>query len=404
MPDGQLRCLSLFTGAGGLDLGFQVAGFQHVGCVERDRDARQTIAANQPDWPLLKGGDILERSPTEILNAFDIKRGELELVLAGPPCQPFSKSAFWVNGNTARLNDPRARTLQATLDLVECALPKAVVIENVRGISYRGKDEGVALIRERLDEINKKYGTEYQLTATCLRATNYGVPQLRDRTFLIAIKSGLTFSEPLPITGIEGVRPVPTAWDALSTINVSSEEREQLSATGKWADLLPSIPEGSNYLWHTPEGGGEPLFAWRSRFWSFLLKLAKDKPSWTIQANPGSATGPFHWDNRRLAIKEMARLQSFPSQYHFVGSYHSARRQIGNAVPPAMAEAVARRVRALICGEPYCGELKLAVPVSVTSPPPGMVTQVPAKYLVLKGTHKPHPGTGLGPGALRRAN
>lgn len=308
-----------------------------------------------------------------------------------------------MNGTTARLEDPRADTLWAMMDLVEETLPSALVIENVRGIAYRDKDEGARLIRQRLREINAAHGTKYELRITCLRATDYGVAQLRERAFLIAFRSGVAFQDPAPITGGDTVRSVPTAWDALSKVEISDKDTNQLSARGKWAELLPSIPEGKNYLWHTPEGRGEPLFAWRSRFWSFLLKLAKDQPSWTIQADPGSATGPFHWDNRRLAIPELARLQSFPISYIFAGSYHSARRQIGNAVPPALAEAVARRVRSLTLNELYDSTLTLAISPAATTPPPAAALAVPDKYLPLKGQHKPHPGTGLGPGALHRA-
>src|SRR5215204_4929657 len=117
MSGARSRCLSLFSGAGGLDLGFESAGFEHIGCVERDKDSRETLVGNRPDWPLLPGGDIIGPEPSQILKDFGIERGEVEVVIAGPPCQPFSKSAFWVNGTTARLQDPRADTLWAMMDL-----------------------------------------------------------------------------------------------------------------------------------------------------------------------------------------------------------------------------------------------------------------------------------------------
>jgi len=110
--------------------------------------------------------------------------------------------------------------------------------------------------------------------------------------------------------------------------------------------LLKSIPEGKNYLWHTPRGAGEPLFGWRTRYWSFLLKLSKGQPSWTIQAEPGPATGPFHWRNRLLSIQELVRLQTFPDEYEIVGSRRSAQMQVGNAVPPFLAEQVTIALRA----------------------------------------------------------
>ena len=96
-------------------------------------------------------------------------------------------------------------------------------------------------------------------------------------------------------------------------------EDEDLAVRGKWADLLPSIPEGSNYLHHTDRGEGMPLFGWRRRYWTFLLKLAKNRPSWTIQAQPGPAVGPFHWSNRRLSVRELSRLQTFPDDVNIVG-------------------------------------------------------------------------------------
>ena len=89
------------------------------------------------------------------------------------------------------------------------------------------------------------------------------------------------------------------------------------SGDRKSADLLPAIPEGENYLFHTNRGAGVPLFGWRTRFWNFLFKLAKDRPSWTIQARPGPATGPFHWTNRRLSARELCRLQTFPDGLRF---------------------------------------------------------------------------------------
>src|SRR5206468_6143085 len=123
-----------------------------------------------------------------------------------------------------------------------------------------------------------------------------------------------------------------TAWDAIGDFSQDSNDPD-LAISGKWADLLPTIPEGKNYLWHTPRGGGEPLFGWRTRYWNFLLKLAKDQPSWTIQAQPGPAVGPFHWKSRRLSTRELCRLQTFPDDVVIVGDRMSLHRQVGNAVP-----------------------------------------------------------------------
>ena len=172
---------------------------------------------------------------------------------------------------------------------------------------------------------------------------------------------------------------------------------------GAWAELLPSIPEGSNYLHHTDRGGGLPLFGWRRRYWSFLLKLAKDQPSWTIQAQPGPAIGPFHWKNRRLSMRELARLQTFPDDVRITGSRGAVQKQLGNAVPSLLAEVIAREIRVQLLGmKPLAGAPKLLPPDR--SPPPAAepVARVPKKYRKLIGEHDAHPGTGKGYGAVER--
>src|SRR5262249_20870024 len=138
---------------------------------------------------------------------------------------------------------------------------------------------------------------------------------------------------------------------------------DDLEVRGKWAELLPSIPEGQNYLWHTSRGEGLPLFGWRRRYWNFLLKLAKDRPSWTIQAQPGPAVGPFHWKNRRLSTRELCRLQTFPDNVSIIGDRGSIQRQVGNAVPSLLAEVLARAIRyQLLRLRPLRGALRLLPP------------------------------------------
>jgi DNA (cytosine-5)-methyltransferase 1 len=187
-----------------------------------------------------------------------------------------------------------------------------------------------------------------------------------------------------------------TAWDALHDLPKRIDPSTK--ANGKWAELLPTIPEGNNYLWHTDRGGGEPLFGWRRRYWSFLLKLAKDQPSWTIQAQPGPATGPFHWDNRRLTMREMARLQTFPDNVEILGNIADAQKQLGNAVPSLLAEIMARAIAAQLLNRPASGDApSLALRVAPLAPPPPRVpAPVPKRFLALRGQHAAHPGTGKG--------
>ena len=396
-----LKVISLFTGAGGLDLGFEAAGYSTVACVELDATARETLTRNRPEWNLLDEGDIHRVLPTDLLRTANLSVGDVDVVLGGPPCQPFSKAAFWVAGETLRLADPRASTLSATMDIVGAVLPRAVVIENVRGIAYRDKGEAISLIQRRFKSINRRHRTRYHPDLVVLSATAYGVPQVRERAFIVAFRDGQRFVAPTPTHGDE-LLPVATAWDAIGGMRPSKKELAMLQLRGKWADLLPSIPEGSNYLFHTARGGGLPLFGWRTRYWSFLLKLARNEPSWTLQAAPGPATGPFHWQNRLLSVQEMMALQTFPKGYEIAGSYNAARRQIGNAVPSALAEAVARQVRAILTGENLVGPSILATQPRQGSPRTRRPQPVPAKYLSLIGEHAEHPGNGRGPGAQQR--
>jgi DNA (cytosine-5)-methyltransferase 1 len=133
-----------------------------------------------------------------------------------------------------------------------------------------------------------------------------------------------------------------------------------------------------------------------------LLKLAKNQPSWTIQAEPGPATGPFHWRSRLLSIEELCRLQTFPSGYQIEGARQSAHRQLGNAVPSAIAELLGLEIRRQMFGERVRRTLRLIPAARSDCPPPERPTRVPKQYLDLRGRHGEHPGTGLGPGARRR--
>jgi DNA (cytosine-5)-methyltransferase 1 len=146
------------------------------------------------------------------------------------------------------------------------------------------------------------------------------------------------------------------------------------------------------------------LFGWRTRYWNFLLKLAKDRPSWTVQAQPGSATGPFHWESRKLSIAELCRLQTFP-ELHIDASRAEAQRMLGNAVPSLLAEVLAREIGVQLLGRPtYQKPPRLLPPVRTDMPPPEQVRPVSRPYLALIDEHEDHPGTGLGRGAKRRAN
>lgn len=399
-----LTVASLFTGAGGFDLGLEEAGFRVCLCVESDPDARRTIGRNRRGWNLADPPDIHALTPNSLLEQAGLRPRQLTLLAGGPPCQPFSKSAYWVNGDSRRLEDPRARTLDAFLRTVDAALPRIVLLENVGGIAFAEKDEGLRFINSQLREINRRRKTSYQPQVLRINAADYGVPQLRERVFLIATRHGGVFSLPASTHG-PGLEPHRTAWDAIGDLDVNTWSRE-LEPTGRWADLLPSIPEGRNYLWHTPRNeakGGRPLFGWRTRYWSFLLKLAKDQPAWTIQASPGPATGPFHWKGRLLSVEELCRLQTFPEGYKIEGNRRSAQRQIGNAVPSAIGEFLGLEIRRQFLGHRVRHHLRLIPSRREGCPPPERPAPVPERYETHGRTLRDHPGTGLGPGARPQA-
>jgi DNA (cytosine-5)-methyltransferase 1 len=395
------KVISLYSGAGGLDYGFEAAGFETVFANDLDHDSCETLRLNR-QWSVVERS-VFEVPSEEILSVAGVAPGEVDILIGGPPCQPFSKSGYWAKGESARLDDPRAATLDAYLRVVEDLQPRTFLLENVHGIAYSDKNEGLQLLLRKIREINRRTGSRYIPRYEVLNAAWYGVPQLRERFFLIASRDGTIFNFPSPAytdpSEHRRLRELPsyrTAWDALA--DVRNDPSEDTGPRGKWAELLPSIPEGHNYLWHTERGGGLPLFGWRRRYWNFLLKLSKSLPSWTIQAQPGPAVGPFHWENRRLSHRELCRIQTFPDGVHVAGGRRSIQRQIGNAVPSLLAEVLGREIKTQLLGYAKVeGPLRLLPPDRSPAPPPHSVLPVPSTYQKLAGRHRAHPGTGKGP-------
>lgn len=352
MVDGPIA-ISLFSGAGGLDLGVENAGFRVTAAVEHDRDAALTMEKNfhHLAGPVIYR-DILDTPTDEILERAGLRAGERpELLVGGPPCTPFSKSGFWLEYKRAGL-DPGASLLQAYTRVLAEAKPQAFILENVYALTYNNKASRPAFER-LLREID---AAGYDITKGVLNAADYGVPQARPRLFIIGTPKG----QPVPNlpkprrTGSwerrnTGAGDVPhlTAGEALAELKTEPEPGEVLG--GQYAHLLPDIPPGENYLHYTAEKGHpQPLFKWRSRYWSFLLKLDPNRPSPTIQAQPGPNVGPFHWDNRRMRVPEVKRLFTFPDEFDLVGNRTSIQAQLGNSVPPLLAEQVAAQVFAVL--------------------------------------------------------
>jgi DNA (cytosine-5)-methyltransferase 1 len=364
MPD-QLPVISLFSGAGGLDLAVErcaepplrqdgTEGPLRVAvATDYEPTALDTLRANMSAETLT--GDIRELPTTELLRAGGLSKGDAALVIGGPPCTPFSKSGFWLDYKRES-RDPNASLLDEFARVVEDARPEAFILENVQGLTYRTHRDQLDRVLGQLRELG--YSPQWQV----LNAADYGVPQLRKRVFIVGRRDGkqFTFPEPTHSGWTEHTRvfdetrePYVTSGEVLKDLLPGEPEREEI-ADGTFADLLASIPPGQNYLWHTERGGGEPRFKWRSRYWTFLLRLDPDRPSSTLQAQPGPWVGPFHWENasngsgqmraRRLRLPEILRLMTFPDDFKVVGSRQVFQRQLGNAVPVELGKAVVRAV------------------------------------------------------------
>lgn len=348
MPyDAPLSCISLFSGCGGLDIGVEAAGFRVAVATDIEKTCAATYAMNFPNTPFVVGsiGKIETRS---LLAASGLQRGQVDLLVGGPPCPAFSKSRFYRTEKPRALDDPvAAETVGGYLRVLADVRPKAFMLENVRGLAY-------GVHRDALEHIlTTAKALGYHVKWGIVNAANYGVPQIRERCIVLGSLYGdidfpnVTHSK----TPENGSRRWASAGDAIGDLDTDENASDEGHyAGGKFNHLLAEIPPGENYLYYTKERGHPaPLFKWRSRYWSFLLKLSPDMPSWTIQARRSNNMGPLHWRNRILRIEEVARLQTFPDDFVFSGTVEKQWRQIGNAVPPLLAkrfgEEIARHLR-----------------------------------------------------------
>jgi DNA (cytosine-5)-methyltransferase 1 len=354
-----MRAVSLFAGAGGLDLGCEAAGFQTIAAVESDDVAQTTMLRNAPTFfPKLTAdvvfGDVATLGPQELLDSARLARGEIDLVHGGPPCTPFSKSGYWLEYKRAG-SDPKASLLDEFVRLIDGLRPKAFLMENVYGLVYRNHNRAVF---QRF--CARAHNAGYAIDHKILLAADFGVPQLRQRLFCVGMRRDLLKTReqswnlrwPSPSHGgphetrrgwDETLSPHVTAGQALAGLpqGVNPPEPEE-AIDGTHAEALRGVPPGENYLFWTAERNHPyPRFRWRSRYWSFLLKLHPNKPAPTIQGQPGPWVGPFHWENRRLRVAEVKRLMAFPDGFELVGSRREVQLQLGNAVPPPLARVVA---------------------------------------------------------------
>jgi DNA (cytosine-5)-methyltransferase 1 len=316
MAPRRLKCLEICAGAGGQSLGLHQAGFDHLLAVEIDPDACQTLRLNKPRW------DIRESDVREVSG--EPYRGHLDLLAGGVPCPPFS-----IAGKRLGAEDERDLFPEA-LRLVEEADPKAILLENVRGLSTAKFQPYRKSIQERLAKLG--YQSDWQV----LNASEFGVPQLRPRFILVAAKP--EYFERFDWPGAEGTPK--TVAEALYPLMA----RDGWSGAEAWAELADGI--GPTIVGGSRKHGGPDLGPTRAR--AAWRELGIDGRG-LANHGPDELTPRDHVP--RLTLEMAAALQGFPPYWEFFGRKTSAYRQIGNAFPPPVAEAVGLQLRAAITGQ-----------------------------------------------------
>jgi len=335
-----MRSISLFSGCGGLDLGLHDAGFRTVLASDLEPLCAETWKRNMPSVPFL-GRRIGSWTRADVADAIGGTIGEIDLVAGGPPCPPFSKSRFYRKDKPRALDDPNGwETIDGYLKMLDWVRPQAFVLENVKGLAYKVHADALETIILRAEKLG------YKVSTGVLNAADFGVPQIRERCFVLGALDGpVALPEATHSRDqIDGRLRWTTAGDVLADLDTEENASDEGHfAGGQHHGLLRQVPPGDNYLYFTEKRGySDPKFKWRGRYWSFLLKLSPEMPSWTIQARRSNNMGPFHWRNRILRISEIKRLQTFPDDFELAGTIEQQWRQIGNAVPPMLAAAVGR--------------------------------------------------------------
>ena len=325
-----VKTLSLFSGGGGLDIAFHDAGFEIVKMIELEAKYIQTLQKNSQPGKWIEGSEAICIDIRNYVPSPDLK---VDFVIGGPPCQTFSAAGRRASG-VAGTTDSRGTLFQEYVRILKLLQPKGFLFENVYGITGANQGEAWQEIQEAFKEVG------YSIYFRILDAADYGVPQHRERLFIVGVKQG-KYLFPYPTHGLDSLDQNPY-YSAAQAVKGSETSNMEAGLGGRFGHLLDDIPPGLNYSFYTKEMGyPSPIFSWRSKFSDFLYKADPDVPVRTIKAQGGQYTGPFSWENRRFSISQLKRLQTIPDAYEIVGNRQVAIEQIGNSVPPQLGRILA---------------------------------------------------------------
>lgn len=337
----KFKTIELFAGAGGLALGLEKAGFSSIGLVEIDKDASTTLKVNRPYWNVINE-DISKISCQDLEILFNIKKGELDLLSGGSPCQSFSYA-----GKRLGLEDARGTLFYHYAIFLHKLQPKMFLFENVKGLLTHDKGRTYATILD----IFKKEG--YTIKKDILNAWNYGVAQKRERLITIGIRNDLVDKIDFEFPEKKTYKPVlrdilldcPKS-DGASYSDYKKKIFEMVPPGGYWRDIPEKIAkEYMKSCWNM-EGGRTGI----------LRRLSLDEPSLTVLTSPSQKqTDRCHpLEERPFTIRENARCQSFPDDWMFCGSIGQQYKQVGNAVPVNLAYEVGLKIKEVL-EEIECG-------------------------------------------------
>ena len=323
--------IELFAGAGGLVLGVEKAGFNTLGLIEYDKDAADTLKKNRPNWNVIND-DIANISCLDLEKYFSIKKGELDLLSGGAPCQAFSYA-----GKRLGLEDARGTLFYHYALFLEKLQPKMFLFENVRGLLTHdhGKTYSTML------DIFTRAG--YTIDKQVLNAWNYGVPQKRERLITIGIRNDLVGKTEYRFPKAHSYKPVlrDVLLDCPDGPGVPYGEKkrkifELVPAGGYWRDIDPAIAKEYMKSCWDMEGGRTGI----------LRRMSLDEPSLTVLTSPSQKqTERCHpLEARPFTVRENARCQTFPDDWEFCGNVSAQYKQVGNAVPVNLAYDIAREI------------------------------------------------------------